>query len=161
MQIRPVEAGDVDSLRENCFSLNTPEQMQAIVDFALANAASGEGVMVVVVDSNNAVVGNVVVTRESHRLRRHRARMGGFVIHPSAQGSGLARSLTREAAEWCRAHSCSILELDCRGGTHAESAYRGLGFEEWGRLPGGLVEEAGTFDQVNFALTVEDWLSAG
>src|SRR4051794_21851110 len=120
VQIRPVQVGDVDSLRENCFSLNTPEEMRAIVDVAQANADHGEGVMFVVLDDAHAGVGNVTLTRESHRLRRHRVRMGGFVIHPSAQGSGLARRLTKEAAEWCRARSCSILELDCRGGTHAE-----------------------------------------
>src|SRR4051794_28883631 len=142
MNIRPVVVSDVASLRENCFALNTPEQMQAIVEFAIENARSGEGVMLVAVDADDAVVGNVTVTREAHRLRRHRARMGGFVINPSAQGSGLARSLTKEAAEWCRARACSILELDCRGGTQAESAYRGLGFQEWGRLRGGLVEDA-------------------
>ena len=43
-----------------------------------------------------------------------------------------------------------MLEISCRGGTPAEGAYRGLGFVEWGRLPGGLVEEDGTaFDEVH------------
>jgi hypothetical protein len=41
---------------------------------------------------------------------RHRADIGGFVV---------------------------ALEISCRGGTHAETAYRGLGFAEWGRLSGG------------------------
>lgn len=160
MHIRPVEASDVASLRENCFSRNTIEQMQEIVDAAIRNASDEEGVMFVAVDDEDAVVGNVTATRETHRLRRHRVRLGGFVIHPSAQGSGLARALTRAAAEWCRSHSCTILELDCRGGTPAERAYLGLGFTEWGRLPGGFIEDAGTFDQVSFSLRVDDWLAA-
>jgi len=33
-----------------------------------------------------------------------------------------------------------------------------IGFREWGRLPAGLVEEAGTFDQVCFFLVIDDWL---
>ena len=160
MLIRPVEQSDVVSLRENCFSLITLEQMQEIVESAIENAAADEGVMLVAVNDDAVVVGNVTVTRQAHRLRRHRASLGGFVIHPSARGSGLARDLTRAAAEWCRSHSCTILELDCRGGTPAEQAYRGLGVTEWGRLPGGFIEDAGTFDQVNFSLRVEDWLVA-
>ena len=160
MLIRPVEQSDVASLRDNCFSLNTMEQMQGIVDLAIHNASADEGVMLVAVDDAGDVVGNVTATREMHRLRRHRVRLGGFVIHPAAQGSGLARALTRAAAEWCRSHDCDILELDCRGGTPAEAAYRGLGFIEWGRLEGGFIEDAGTFDQVNFSLRVSDWLAA-
>ncbi len=132
--------------------------MLAIIDVALENQAKDEGVMLVAVDDRGLAVGNVTVTRERHRLRRHRARLGGFVLHPSAQGSGLARQLVRVAAEWCHAHSCTVLEVDCRGGTHAEDAYAGLGFHEWGRLPAGLIEEAGVFDQVNFWVRVEDWL---
>jgi GNAT superfamily N-acetyltransferase len=80
------------------------------------------------------------------------------VIHPEAQGSGLARRLTAGAAQWAQERGCEVLEIEVRGGTHAEGAYLGLGFVEWGRLPGGLVEEAGTFDEVCLYFRVRDWL---
>ncbi|HVM09095.1 MAG TPA: GNAT family N-acetyltransferase [Acidimicrobiales bacterium] len=157
VDVRQVELDDVASLQRNCFSLTTVDQTRASVEAALMKATSGEGTSLVAVRGDE-VVGNVTVTRNAHRLQRHRAHLGGFVIHPAAQGHGLARALTAAAAEWASERQCTILELDCRGGTHAEEAYRGLGFREWGRLPAGLIEEAGTFDQVCFYLVIADWL---
>lgn len=157
MEIREVGLEDVASLQRNCFSLNTVDQTTANVEAALAKASEGEGTSLVAV-RHGEVLGHLSVTRNSHRLQRHRAHLGGFVIRPSARGQGLARRLTSAAARWAADQSCTILEADCRGGTHAEEAYRALGFREWGRLPVGFVEEAGTFDQVCFFSMIENWL---
>lgn len=159
VDIREVELGDAASLQRNCFSLNTVEQTWANVGAALANAARGEGTSLVAV-RDGEVIGNVSVSRNVHRLERHRAHLGGFVIHPSAQGQGVARRLTVAAARWAAGHGCHILEVACRGGTRAEDAYRGLGFTEWARLPAGYVEGAGTFDQVGFHLRIDHWLAS-
>ena len=150
---------DVESLQRNCFSLNTVEQTRSMVEAAMAKRDAGEGTLLVAA-RDAEVLGNVTVTRNAHRLERHRAHLGGFVIHPDAQGQGLARQFVAAAATWARDHGCSLLELGCRGGTHAEEAYRGLGFIEWGRLPGGFVEEAGTFDQVCFYADIDEWFGA-
>jgi GNAT superfamily N-acetyltransferase len=160
IDVRQVELDDVPSLQRNCFTLNTIEQTRANVESALRKSESGEGTSLVGVRGGE-VLGNVSVTRNAHRLQRHRAHLGGFVIHPSAQGQGLARALTAAAAQWAAERGCKTLELDCRGGTHAEEAYRGLGFREWGRLPMGFIEEAGTFDQVCFYLVISEWLVSG
>jgi GNAT superfamily N-acetyltransferase len=149
MVIRPVELGDIMSLRDNCFSATPVGEVRLRVESDRQEAAAGRAVSLVAVDDAGEVVGNLTVTRLQHRLQRHRAKIGGFVIHPRARGSGLARSLIGAAVEWARGQGCSVLEISCRGGTHAEDAYKGLGFVEWGRLPGGFVEEAGTFDQVD------------
>jgi len=114
------------------------------------------GVLLVALDDADAVLGSVTVRRNDHRLRRHRASLGGFVITESARGTGLARRILGASADWARTHGCEILELDCRSGTHAEDAYRGLGFMEYGRLPGGLVEPAGTFDQVEMFIRITE-----
>lgn len=159
MEIRGVAHADVEALQRNCFSLTTLEQTRDMVEAAAKKAVAGEGTMLVA-DENGEAVACVTVSRNVHRLQRHRAHLGGFVIHPSARGRGLARRLTEAAARWAQDHSCSILELDCRGGTHAEDAYRGLGFTEWGRLSGGFIEEAGTFDQVCLYLVIDDWLAS-
>ena len=93
IEIREVELKDVASLQQNCFSLNTVDQTRANVEAALAEAAASEGTSIVAVQDEQ-VLGNVSVTRNAHRLQRHRAHLGGFVIHPSAQKQGLARRLT-------------------------------------------------------------------
>lgn len=149
MLIRPVTEEDVESLRDNCFSTTTVDQTRSNVQAALVLMSAGEGTSLVAVDERGQVVGNLTVTRKTHRLERHRAEIGGFVITPRAQGSGLARTLVDAAAEWATDHGCTMLEISCRGRTRAEDAYIGLGFQEWGRLPGGYREPAGVFEQVN------------
>lgn len=134
------------SLRDSCFSALDLNQTRENVDAALALVAAGEGTSLVAVEEDR-VVGNLTVTRK--RLERHRVEVGGFVVAPSARGSGLARRLIDGAEAWARASGCTILELSCRGGTHAEDAYIHLGFREWGRLPDGCREPRGEFDQVN------------
>lgn len=157
--IRAVVLDDAEPLRRRCFTLSSADEMRSQVEAGLRKGASGEGAsLVAVVDGE--VMGNVTVSRNTHRLERHRAHLGGFVIAPEAQGRGVAREMTRAAALWARDHECTILELECRGGTKAEGAYRGLGFREWGRLPAGLIEEAGTFDQVCFWIDIAEWLDA-
>jgi GNAT superfamily N-acetyltransferase len=157
MAIRQVRLEDVASLQRNCFSLNTVDQTTAKVEAALAKAREGEGTSFVAV-RHGEVLGHVSVTRNTHCLQRHRAHLGGFVIRPTERGQGLARRLTSAAARWAADQSCTMLEADCRGGTHAEEVYRALGFREWGRLSAGFVEEAGTFDQVCFFSMIENWL---
>lgn len=152
-----MRSSDVASLRENCFTLNTYDEVRANVERALAQEASGEGISLVAVEDGR-LLANLTVTRNGHRLRRHRAHLGGFVIHPDAQGSGLARGLTTAAAKRAQSIGCEVLEIEVRGGTHAEEAYRGLGFAEWGRMPSGLVEVTGTFDEVCLYLYISDWL---
>lgn len=154
MLIRPVEPGDVESLREACAPNSSVEQVADILRAEWLQ--EGRGVLFVAVDDSNEVVGSVTVTRNQHRLRRHRASLGGFVVRESARGTGVARKLTEACARWAREQGCEILELDVRGGTHAEGAYRGLGFVEYGRLPGGMVEAAGTFDQVEMFMRISD-----
>lgn len=148
MVIRAVQIGDVPSLRANCFSALDLNQTRENVETALELIAAGEGTSLVAVDEGR-IVANLTVTRKHHRLERHRAEVGGFVVAPSARGSGLARQLVDGAEAWARGCGCTILELSCRGGTHAEDAYIHLGFREWGRLPHGYREPGGEFDQVN------------
>lgn len=159
MDIREAELRDVESLQRNCFDRTPVEEVRRLVEGSAARSVAGESILLVVADGGE-VIGNVTVTRNAHRLQRHRAHLGGFVIHPSAQGRGIARELATAAAKWALELGCELLELDCRGGTRAEDAYRGLGFEEWGRLPAGFTEDAGTFDQVCLYVRIEKWLAA-
>ena len=134
IEIRAASLGDAEELTRNCFPRNTVQQTLTNLQEMIQLKDRGEG-MWLVASVNGEVVGTVTLARDNHRLCRHRVSMGGFVINPSAQGTGLARRLVEAAADWARSLGCEILEIGCRGGTHAENAYKGLGFVEWGRLP--------------------------
>jgi GNAT superfamily N-acetyltransferase len=147
MLIRPVRNDDAGSLQRNCLSATTVEQTTALIQPLIGAYARNEAVMLVA-ENDGEVVATCTVKRLEHRLCRHRVDLGGFVIAPSARGTGLARRIVNEASRYARDWGCTILEISCRGGTHAEDAYKGLGFAEWARLPGGYIEEAGTYDEV-------------
>jgi predicted GNAT family N-acyltransferase len=95
------------------------------------------------------VVATCTLTRLEHRMCRHRADIGGFVIGEEWRGTGLARQLVAAAADFARREwSTSILEIAVRGDTHGHQAYLGLGFVEWGRLPGGYEDNGVALDEV-------------
>ena len=90
-------------------------------------------------------------------LERHRAEIGGFVIRADHRGTGVARKLVEGCATFARElWSAQTLELGVRGGTHAEDAYRGLGFIEWARFPAGFRDRDATYDDVRLLLPVGD-----
>jgi GNAT superfamily N-acetyltransferase len=155
MLIRPVRGEDTASLRRTCFSANTAEQMESIVHAALDQQERGETVWLVAIQDDGEVAGTCTVTRLQHRMCRHRADIGGFVVVPDARGTGLARKLIDKATRHARNWGCSILEISCRGGTHAEMAYLGLGFAEWGRLRGGYHDHGDQiFDEVRLWMPI-------
>jgi GNAT superfamily N-acetyltransferase len=157
VSIREVELADCESLHRNCLSGNTLEQVRAGIERATAESARGEMAALVAIDGTE-VAGCIQVSRNPHRLKRHRAELSDFVIHPSARGHGLARRLTVAAATWARSQGCRILEIDARGDTHAEDVYQALGFTEHGRLSGGLDDNGTIYDQVSFSLAIGSWL---
>lgn len=112
-------------------------------------AEEPDRVLLVATNRDDVAIGNCTLTRRAHRLERHRAEIGGFVISRDHRGTGVARQLTNACAEYAHHHwACQTLELGVRGGTHAEDAYRGLGFIEWARMPGGLHDQDGVYDDV-------------
>jgi GNAT superfamily N-acetyltransferase len=157
VSIREVELADCESLHRNCLSGNTPDQVRTGIERATVESARGEMAVLVATDGTE-VVGCIQVSRNPHRLKRHRAELSDFVIHPNARGHGLARRLTTAAATWAKSQGCRILEIDARGNTHAEDVYHALGFTEHGRLPGGIDDNGTIYDQVSFSLAIATWL---
>ncbi len=150
--VRLVEQRDAVELWQNCFPMNTLEGTQSLIAANLQGFSQGTGVMLVA-EVDGKVVGTVTLQRNPHRLRRHRAVVGGLVVHRPYEGQGIARRLMEECERNARSLDIQILELTCRGGEPAEQVYRRLGFHEFGRLPRGLVEPAGKqdiFDEVYF-----------
>ncbi|HEY3507975.1 GNAT family N-acetyltransferase [Kribbella sp. NPDC051137] len=154
MIIRRVCTADVASLHANRLCGLTIEETADLVRSAVEQETGDQFCFLVAADERG-VAGMTTVRRLEHRMRRHRAELGGFVIVPAARGTGLARRIVGAARERAARWGCSVLEVSCRGGTEAERAYRGLGFEEWGRLPGGLHDRGGlVYDEVRL------WLDA-
>lgn len=111
--------------------------------------------LLVATDQDDLAIGTCTLTRRRHRLERHRAEIGGFVIRADHRGTGVARKLVEGCATLAREMwSAQTLELGVRGGTHAEDAYRGLGFTEWARFPGGFQDRDATYDDVRLFLPV-------
>ncbi len=150
--VRLVEQRDAVELRQNCFPMTTLEETQPLLAANLQGFSQGTVVMLVA-EVDGKVVGTVTLQRNTHRMRRHRAVVGGLVVHRPYEGQGIARRLMEESERTARSLDIQILELTCRGGEPAEQVYRRLGFHEFGRLPRGLLEPAGkhhTYDEVYF-----------
>ena len=121
--IRPAEPEDAAQLRDNCFSANTLDQVQALISDAVqANDQGAQVLLVAVVDG--VVVGTGTLTRNSHSLRAHRGVVGGLVVHPDHRRKGVARRIVEEIRERAMDMCLEMLEMSCRGGTPAARVRR-------------------------------------
>lgn len=155
MLVRPIREEDAPSLQRNCFTGTNLEQLRAMIAGARDEQGGDESVWLVAIGDDGEVSGSCTVTRLKHRMCRHRADIGGLVVAPPARGTGLARRIVETAALHVRDWGCSMLELSCRGDTHAEDAYLRLGFIEWGRLRGGYHDHGGQiFDEVRLWMPI-------
>lgn len=136
---------DAVALQQFC----CPRASLEVVRSWLDPAEESDRVVLVATDASGLAVGNCTLTRHQHRMQRHRTEIGGFVISPDYRGTGLARKLVDQCANYARSNWDAVtLELSVRGGTHAEDAYRGLGFIEWARMPDGLHDGDHSYDDV-------------
>lgn len=150
--VRVVRPEDAAMLQRNCFIRNTIEEMAAQIDENLQGYAAGE-VLPLVAEVDGAVVGSAMLRRKIHPLWRHRAELLGMVVCGVYQRRGIARRLIKALRDHAAQMGVTIFETDVRGGTPAEEVYRRVGFQEYGRLPGGIVEpwgECGIYDEVLF-----------
>lgn len=143
--IRMGRPDDAVALRNACYASASVEMIHDWLD----PAEETDRVLLVAADDADVAIGNCTLTRRTHRMERHRAELGGFVISPDHRGTGVARQLVDACAEYAhRKWASETLELGVRGGTHAEDAYRGLGFVEWARMPRGLHDRDAIYDDV-------------
>jgi GNAT superfamily N-acetyltransferase len=156
--IRPVRLADSQQVRDQCFTMNTLEEVEAGIRQSLRGATEGKEFQLVA-EVNDLVIGTVTLICQPHPLQWHRAEVAGLVVGQDYQGRGIARKLVDTCREKARTLGISILEISCRAGEPAEQIYPHLGFIEYGRLPRGLVEPWGerkVFDQVYFYLAVDE-----
>ena len=156
--IRPVRPEDAADLRENCFSANALEEIEADIEQRIE--AFAQGVLVhLVAEVDGTVVGTGILTRNENPLMPHRGKVGSLVVDPAYQRRGIARQIVAEMHVYAASMGFEFLEIGCRGGTPAEQVYPRLGFIECGRFPRGLIEPWGdrlVFDQVSFYMPVRE-----
>ena len=66
----------------------------------------------------------------------HRAEVAKVLVDPAFRRRGLGRALVRRAEQTARGTGRSLLVLDTEAGGDGERLYRGLGWQEVGRVPG-------------------------
>jgi predicted GNAT family N-acyltransferase len=148
MLIRPARVSDAPDLQDHCFGATRLDDVVTMVERL---DASPDSYLMVAEAENSEVVACCSLTRLEHRMCRHRADLSGFVVDSNWQGTGLARQIVSACADLARHDwSTSVLELAVRGDSHAHHAYLGLGFIEWGRLPGGYDDDGVRFDEVAY-----------
>jgi GNAT superfamily N-acetyltransferase len=148
--VRPVRLSDAADLRDNCFPMNTLEQANLRIETNMQRAEEKIGLQLVA-EMDGVVVGTCGFKRQAHPLEAHRAELVDLVVRGDHRRQGIARRLVEECCVQAAAYRCAIMEASCRGGTPAERVYPRLGFIEWGRLPGGLIEPWGEGDVYDLA----------
>jgi GNAT superfamily N-acetyltransferase len=115
----------------------TVEEVAPALDALLGRVAQGrERVIVLRVDDE--VAGWAVLSLSVSPLRRHWATVLRVQVHPSRQGQGLGRVLMAGVHDIARQRGLEFLHLTARGGTGLERFYKGLGYTEFGRMPGAI-----------------------
>jgi ribosomal protein S18 acetylase RimI-like enzyme len=155
--VRLVEHKDVADLQENCFSMNTLEEVKERVENTIQMFEEEKGIQLVA-EVGGMAVGTVTLSRNAHPLYAHRAEVSDVVVCGDYQRRGIARRLIAECHARAASMGVETLEVGVRGGTPAEEVYRRLGFIEYARLPEGIKEPwdgGGVFDEVRFYQPVE------
>jgi GNAT superfamily N-acetyltransferase len=115
----------------------TEDDVSPVLDKLLEGVRSGRDVLAVL-RVDREVAGFAAIVGSSSPLRRHWAMVLRVQVHPSRQGSGLGRVLMDGVHDIARARGWEFLSLSARGGTGVDGFYRGLGYTEYGRLPGAI-----------------------
>ncbi|WP_073418736.1 GNAT family N-acetyltransferase [Geodermatophilus nigrescens] len=115
----------------------TRDDVAPVLDALVARAATGRE-RVVVLRADGELAGWAVLSLSVSPLRRHWATVLRVQVHPSRQGQGLGRALMTGVHAAARDCGLEMLHLTVRGGYGLEAFYAGLGYQEFGRMPGAI-----------------------
>lgn len=139
LRIRRAGVGDAVDLQRNCFGMDSLDVTMEALEADLAAMVAGTHVRLVA-ELDGTVVGNATLIRDPHILKQHIGSVHDVVVCGLFQGRGIARRLFEQIDAEAVAMGLQMLEISVRAGTAAEQVYRKLGFREYGRLPGGVLE---------------------
>jgi GNAT superfamily N-acetyltransferase len=113
------------------------DDVAPVLDRLIEGVHSGRDVLAVLtVDGEPAGFATLVASLTP--LRRHWGTVLRVQVHPRHQGRGLGRVLMAGVHDLARGRGWEFLQLTARGGTGVDGFYRGLGYTEYGRLPGAI-----------------------
>jgi GNAT superfamily N-acetyltransferase len=115
----------------------TRDDVAPVLERLLQDVHSGRDVLAVLT-VDGATAGWAALVGSHSPLRRHWATVLRVQVHPSRQGQGLGRVLMTGVHDIARQRGWEFLYLTARGGTGVEAFYRGLGYQDAGRLPGAI-----------------------
>jgi GNAT superfamily N-acetyltransferase len=115
----------------------TVDDIAPVLDGVVERVRAGRDVLALLrVDGELA--GFAVLSLSASPLRRHWATVLRVQVHPDRWGRGLGRRLMAGVHDVARARGLEFLHLTVRGGTGIEAFYQGLGYREFGRMPGAI-----------------------
>jgi ribosomal protein S18 acetylase RimI-like enzyme len=109
-----------------------------------------DGVVLLVAEWKDRVVGTVQLLPAESQNGAHRGEVAKLLVHPSWRRQGIARALMSALEEEARATGKTLLVLDTREGDPSNDLYRALGYREAGRIPGWAIDAAGTVSATVF-----------
>ncbi|MGY1592851.1 GNAT family N-acetyltransferase [Geodermatophilus sp. SYSU D00965] len=115
----------------------TEEEVAPFLDALVARVNEGREI-VALLRVDGEVAGFAVLSLSVSPLRQHWATVLRVQVHPSRQGQGLGRVLMTGVHDIARQRGLEFLHLTARGGTGLEQFYKGLGYTEFGRMPGAI-----------------------
>jgi ribosomal protein S18 acetylase RimI-like enzyme len=128
------------------------EECDAWLDAVLAAARAGRARLVTVTRAGRIEALGHWARYDGAVLERN-AEVRKVMVHPSARGGGLGRTVVRALVDSARGAGVETLVLDVRGNNHgAMTLYESLGFEVWGRLPDFIAVDDERFDRVCYRL---------
>ena len=137
--IRPLSVNDAADIQKYCFVQNTLDEVGKRIKNNLEKQNNGQLIQFVAELESHAV-GTMTLSFQSHPLYAHRCALDDVVVSGEYQGNGIARKIFEHCTDYCKKRGIKIITTGVRGGEPAEQVYRKLGFIEYGRLPGGIVE---------------------
>ncbi|MGY0020083.1 GNAT family N-acetyltransferase [Streptomyces sp. YJ-C3] len=104
---------------------------------------TGDLVVWAALDAADVCVGTVSLGFTRWANGRHRAEILKLMVHESARGQGLARTLLTTAEQAAADAGITLLVLDTETGSPAETLYRKAGWTEAGVIPDYAADPAG------------------
>ncbi|MDI3422829.1 GNAT family N-acetyltransferase [Streptomyces luteolus] len=109
-----------------------------------AAEVDGGGLLLIAVRQEGRVVGTVGVDLVDKANGRHRAEIVKLMVHSSARGLGLGRTLLTAAERVAAERGVTLLVLDTETGSTAEGFYAASGWTRVGTIPDFAADPQGT-----------------
>ena len=129
-----------------------PVDMPAIERFwegIAADVERGER-FVLTIEHARKIVGTVQLAPCAKANGRHRGEVQKLLVHSGAQRAGRARSLMTAVEALAVRQGLSLLLLDTREQSAADTLYRGSGWQSYGRVPDYAADPDGTLAGCTF-----------